>query len=191
MVERNAHRLAIFTKKEAFEAWRQVCSTIDSIPFKSRADVVERGANMLQVVEVILTVCPTDLVDAELRQNVVIELLQELLAKVARDDATAELSNCVAGVVLTLMANLRHCFMADQATAADVSRVAQYVSMLDASQTTSMTAAPFRGSDGSGGRSLYRSTLQTVLRGMIEYLMRASELHFEYLKLFSCRLLRY
>ena len=126
------------------------------------------------MVEVILTVCPSDLVDAELRQNVVIELLQELLAKVARDDAASELGNCVAGVVLTLMANLRHCFLADQAATADATRVTQYVSLLDARVTGAFAAAAFRGSDGSGGRSLYRSTLQMVLRGTIEYLMRAS-----------------
>ena len=56
-VERNVYRSAISARRQAFDAWRQV-------------------------VEILLTACPGDLLQGELRQNVIFELLQDLLDKV-------------------------------------------------------------------------------------------------------------
>ena len=57
MVERNACRESLASKKSGFEAWRQI-------------------------VEVALTACPDDLLQGESRQNVIFEVLQDLLIKV-------------------------------------------------------------------------------------------------------------
>jgi len=56
---RNAYQLTVNARRQSFEAWRQL-------------------------VEVLLTGCPADLLTGELRQNVIFELLQDLLDK-ARD----------------------------------------------------------------------------------------------------------
>jgi nuclear pore complex protein Nup205 len=56
--ERNAYRAAVTARRQAFDAWRQV-------------------------IEVLLTACPADLLQGELRQNVIFELLQDLLDKVS------------------------------------------------------------------------------------------------------------
>jgi len=55
-VERNSYQMAINARLQSFEAWRQL-------------------------VEVLLTGCPADLLTGELRQNVIFELLQDLLDK--------------------------------------------------------------------------------------------------------------
>ena len=57
VIERNQLQMAKASKRAALEAWRQV-------------------------IEVILTACPEDLLSAEMRQNVIFELLHELLHKV-------------------------------------------------------------------------------------------------------------
>jgi len=57
VVERNSFRESIFCKRQAFEAWRQL-------------------------VEIILTACPEDLLHGESRQNMLFEILQDLLLKV-------------------------------------------------------------------------------------------------------------
>ena len=57
VVERNAYRGMLYSKRQAFDAWRQV-------------------------VEVILTACSEDLLQGEPRQSVIFELLQDLLVKV-------------------------------------------------------------------------------------------------------------
>ena len=55
-VERNSYQLSVSARRQSFEAWRQL-------------------------VEMLLTGCPTDLLTGELRQNVIFELLQDLLDK--------------------------------------------------------------------------------------------------------------
>ena len=55
-VERNAYQMSVSARRQSFEAWRQL-------------------------VEMLLTGCPADLLTGELRQNVIFELLQDLLDK--------------------------------------------------------------------------------------------------------------
>ena len=131
---------------------------------------------LTQVIEIVLTACPSDLLTGELRQNVLFEVLQELLVKVSKDDAVSELTGRVAGVILTLMANLRQCFMTDQPEGIELGHGAQYISLLDGTLPASSVPNPSAvfGSV-SGARTLYASSLQVVLRGLIEYLMRTSE----------------
>lgn len=67
VVERNTVRESMWAKRQAFDAWRQV-------------------------VEVILTACPEDLLAGEARHNVLLELLQDLLRKVSRRLSFVDLS---------------------------------------------------------------------------------------------------
>jgi len=53
---RNTYQLTVNARRQSFEAWRQL-------------------------VEILLTGCPTDLLTGELRQNVIFELMQDLLDK--------------------------------------------------------------------------------------------------------------
>ena len=55
-VQRNTYQMSVNARRQSFEAWRQL-------------------------VEILLTGCPTDLLTGELRQNVIFELLQDLLDK--------------------------------------------------------------------------------------------------------------
>ena len=55
-VQRNSYQMSVSARRQSFEAWRQL-------------------------VEMLLTGCPADLLTGELRQNVIFELLQDLLDK--------------------------------------------------------------------------------------------------------------
>ena len=57
MIERNIVCQCLHSKQHAFDAWRQV-------------------------IEIILTACPVDLLQGEVRQTVLFEILQDLLIKV-------------------------------------------------------------------------------------------------------------
>ncbi|XP_061177614.1 nuclear pore complex protein Nup205-like isoform X2 [Saccostrea echinata] len=140
VVLRNRIRQELYTKQQALEAWRQVT-------------------------EVLLTACPEDLLTAEDRQTVLFELLQELQRKVTEDDALTELTAPVAGIILTLMTNLRQCFCQDSVTDEETS---QFLTMLDSTVGQGQT-----GSWGqvSGSRTQFASSLQLVLRGVIDHIL--------------------
>ena len=91
-------------------------------------------------------------------------------SQVSKEDATPELTSSIAGVILTLMANLRHCFLADQPDA--TAHIADFAaSLLDSA------AASQSGGFGhvTGARTMFASSLQVVLKGLIEYLVGSSE----------------
>ncbi|XP_046581767.1 nuclear pore complex protein Nup205-like [Haliotis rubra] len=143
VVARNSVRESLYVKRQSFEAWRQVT-------------------------EVLLTACPEDVLMGEVRQMVIFEVLQDLLVKVADDDAMPESTGPVAGVILTLMANLRQCFLSDTApsTSSAAQNTSQYVTMLDRSVLPSAGSAV-------GSRTLFASSLQMVLKGVLDYILRA------------------
>ncbi|XP_052809828.1 nuclear pore complex protein Nup205-like [Mya arenaria] len=152
VIERNRVCTSLHWKQVGFDAWRQVT-------------------------EVVLSACPSDLLQGETRQTVLFEILQELLMKVADDDALPELTAPVAGTILILMANLRQCFMAhDQSPSDKEHRDLQYVTMLDRSQqgVNNTTVSWGQGSQGSGTRTLFATSLQMVLKGLIEHILRCS-----------------
>uniref|UniRef100_A0A2C9M7X6 Uncharacterized protein n=1 Tax=Biomphalaria glabrata TaxID=6526 RepID=A0A2C9M7X6_BIOGL len=130
VVAHNEVREALQRKKRAFESWRQV-------------------------VEVLLTSVPQDLLSGERRQALLIDLLQELLLKVTGDDVSFEASSLVSDVLLTLMANLRHCF-------------------LPSSNIPDSSSHPFWMSSNAGSRSSVSTSLQIVLRGIIDYIQKSS-----------------
>ncbi|XP_056015581.1 nuclear pore complex protein Nup205-like isoform X3 [Ostrea edulis] len=143
VVRRNRIRQELNTKQQALEAWRQVT-------------------------EVLLTGCPEDLLTAEDRQTVLFELLQELQRKVTEDDALTELTAPVAGIILTLMTNLRQCFCQDGITDDEGSR---FLTMLDSTAGLGQTRS---WGQGSGSRTQFASSLQLVLKGVIDHILLSS-----------------
>lgn len=85
------------------------------------------------------------------------------------DDALTELTAPVAGIILTLMTNLRQCFCQEPVTEDDPSTI---LSMLDATPGLGQTAA---WGQGSGSRTQFASSLQLVLRGVIDHILLSSE----------------
>lgn len=59
-----------------------------------------------------------------------------LYLQVADEEAVGELTAPVASVVLTLVCNLRHCFLTDQAEVAQMQDISHYITLLDAAGTT-------------------------------------------------------
>ena len=87
------------------------------------------------------------------------------------DDATLiELTSPVAGSVLTLVANLRQCFSAESSDDQNT----QFTQVQDNSATLGQSIAWGEGSS-SGSRTLHATSLQLVLKGLIDYMMRSSE----------------
>lgn len=82
VVLRNKVRESLHIKKEAFEAWRRV-------------------------IEVTLASCSVDILPRDTRQTIISEVLQDLLSKIADENALPELTSPVSGVILTLLAHLR------------------------------------------------------------------------------------
>ncbi|KAH9505618.1 hypothetical protein Btru_056038 [Bulinus truncatus] len=132
VVEHNESRESLQRKKRAFEAWRQV-------------------------VEVLLTSVPHDLLSGERRQVVLLDLLQELLLKVSGDDVSLEAASLVSDVILTLMANLRHCFLPTSGI-----------------PSSGDSSHPFWVDGNDGSRNIVSTSLQIILRGIIDYILKSS-----------------
>ncbi|OWF55575.1 nuclear pore complex protein Nup205-like [Mizuhopecten yessoensis] len=146
VVARNEVRVNLKVKQQSFDAWRHVA-------------------------EILLTSCPEDLLPRDARQAILFELLQDLLQKVGDEAALTELTSPVAGVVLTLMANLRQCFSVEQATS-DGDRYTHYGSRLQENSATLGQSVAW--AEGSGSRTLFATSLQLVLKGLIEHILRSS-----------------
>ncbi|XP_070580305.1 nuclear pore complex protein Nup205-like [Ptychodera flava] len=144
VVARNFVRENMAAKKHSFDAWRQMT-------------------------EVMLTACPFDILKPDTRQEFILELLQDLLRKVANPEARQELIAPVAGVILILMVNLRQSIVHDQSD----SGITQYISMLDTS-TASMSVLASQSAMLGTASSLTASPLVAVLKGLIEFIMQSS-----------------
>ncbi|PRD32161.1 UNVERIFIED_CONTAM: nuclear pore complex protein [Trichonephila clavipes] len=83
----NEARESVFAKRMLFEAWRQVT-------------------------EVLLIACPLEMLGSEKKDQMVLEVSQELLAKMMLSDVLSELMPPASGVILTLMSTLRHSMVA-------------------------------------------------------------------------------
>ncbi|KAL3882663.1 hypothetical protein ACJMK2_028981 [Sinanodonta woodiana] len=148
VVARNNVSLSLHSKRQAFDAWRHVT-------------------------EVILSSCPEDLLAGEARQSLLFELLQDLLLKISDENALSELTAPASGVLLTLIANLQHCFFSeDLESNGKEARSSQYTSQLERSQGTSLSGVSW--GQGSGSRTLFATSLQITLKGLIEHLLRSS-----------------
>lgn len=63
-----------------------------------------------QVTEILFTVAPQFAISVEVKQALIIEILQTLLTKVVSFEIMAELANLASSTVLQLLVNLRHCY---------------------------------------------------------------------------------
>ncbi|CAI9734078.1 pore complex Nup205 [Octopus vulgaris] len=133
VVSSNAVYQSLYSKYVAFEAWRQVT-------------------------EVLVTACTPDLLDKESQHTLLFELLQDLLIKVADNDALQELTAPVAGVILVVMANLRRCFSASEF----------FTSHEELQQNHSLTP-----SAKIGTRTLFATSLHIVLKGLLDYIQKS------------------
>nr|XP_006125927.1 nuclear pore complex protein Nup205 [Pelodiscus sinensis] len=144
VVERNKLLQCLHAKRHALESWRQL-------------------------VEIILTACPQDLIQAEDRQLIIRDLLQDVHDKILDDDAAQELMPVVAGAVFTLTAHLSQSVRTEQKRplAVPVPGHSQYVMMLDGSFTSS-------GSEGipMGFTSIGDSSLHIILKKLLDFILK-------------------
>ncbi|XP_037740131.1 nuclear pore complex protein Nup205 isoform X3 [Chelonia mydas] len=145
VVERNKLLQCLHAKRHALESWRQL-------------------------VEIILTACPQDLIQAEDRQLIIRDLLQDMHDKILDDDAAQELMPVVAGAVFTLTAHLSQSVRTEQKRplAVPVPGHSQYVLMLDGSFTSSP------GSEGIsvGFASIGDSSLHIILKKLLDFILK-------------------
>ncbi|XP_065267136.1 nuclear pore complex protein Nup205 isoform X1 [Emys orbicularis] len=145
VVERNKLLQCLHAKRHALESWRQL-------------------------VEIILTACPQDLIQAEDRQLIIRDLLQDVHDKILDDDAAQELMPVVAGAVFTLTAHLSQSVRTEQKRplAVPVPGHSQYFLMLDGSFTSSP------GSEGIsvGFASIGDSSLHIILKKLLDFILK-------------------
>ncbi|XP_025098310.1 nuclear pore complex protein Nup205-like isoform X3 [Pomacea canaliculata] len=148
VVKRNSVRERLHQQRQNFQAWRQVA-------------------------EILLTACPEDLLSGEKRQLIIMELLQELLAKVAAENTIPESTAPVSGVVLTFMANLRQGFLNERLPLTHDQQMPPntYISLLDRSSLTGAGAQSSPWSQGASSKVLFATSLQILLKGLIEYIL--------------------
>ncbi|XP_053108091.1 nuclear pore complex protein Nup205 isoform X2 [Hemicordylus capensis] len=145
VVERNKLLQCLYAKRHALESWRQL-------------------------VEIILTACPQDLIQSEERQLIIRDLLQDLHDKILNDDAAQELMPVVAGAVFTLTAHLSQAVRTEQKEplVVPMPEHSQFVLMLDGS-----FAAP-PGSEGMavGFAPIGDSSLHIILRKILDFILK-------------------
>ncbi|NXU22976.1 NU205 protein, partial [Thalassarche chlororhynchos] len=145
VVERNKLLQCLHAKRHALESWRQL-------------------------VEIILTACPQDLIQAEDRQLIIRDLLQDVHDKILDDDAAQELMPVVAGAVFTLTAHLSQSVKTEQKQPLALPMVgqSQYVSMLDGS----FTSSPGSESISMGFASIGDSSLHIILKKLLDFILK-------------------
>ncbi|XP_008936195.1 PREDICTED: nuclear pore complex protein Nup205 [Merops nubicus] len=145
VVERNKLLQCLHAKRHALESWRQL-------------------------VEIILTACPQDLIQAEDRQLIIRDLLQDVHDKILDDDAAQELMPVVAGAVFTLTAHLSQSVRTEQKQplALPVVGQSQYVLMLDGS----FTSSPGSESISMGFASIGDSSLHIILKKLLDFILK-------------------
>uniref|UniRef100_A0A8C9EXS3 Nucleoporin 205 n=1 Tax=Pavo cristatus TaxID=9049 RepID=A0A8C9EXS3_PAVCR len=145
VVERNKLLQCLHAKKHALESWRQL-------------------------VEIILTACPQDLIQAEDRQLIIRDLLQDVHDKILDDDAAQELMPVVAGAVFTLTAHLSQSVKTEQKQplAVPMTGQSQYVLMLDGS----FTSSPGSESISMGFASIGDSSLHIILKKLLDFILK-------------------
>jgi len=151
MVDRNTFRECVLVKRATLDGWRQV-------------------------VEVMLTACPEELLPGDMRSNVILELTQQLLSKVADDDALPELTSLVSGVLLTLTCHLTQCFHTAKNPDTQIQNSESVFSgcLEDVGSCAAIVSnKTVLGISGSQ-RTLLYSSLQVLLKGLIEHIMRSS-----------------
>ncbi|XP_071943661.1 nuclear pore complex protein Nup205-like [Antedon mediterranea] len=143
VVECNQSKEMAGAKRHALDAWRQV-------------------------VEILFASCSQDLLPLDIRETILLDLIQELLTKVTDDATVPELTAPVSGILITLMTNLLQCVVVDQSKAIPEQLSTQYVHMLDGSV--------IHGSGTSFGGSgvISAAVLTEILRKFLTFLVQSS-----------------
>ncbi len=125
-----------------------------------------------QVTEVLLcTSLPGDVLGAQPKQQLLLDLLQTLLNKVLADGTMPELANQVSGVVLLLVAALRQTYRHTNAAAVDAAKPSAGASDTFVPLLDSTSAA---GSSARQHSVVYPSSLHVVLKGLIMWVSATS-----------------
>lgn len=144
VVGRNKLLQCLHAKRHALESWRQL-------------------------VEIILTACPQELIQAEDRQLIIRDLLQDVHDKVLDDEAAQELMPVVAGAVFTLTAHLSQAVRTEQRQPlVSGPGEAQYAFMLD----SSLTSSPAAESRPVGFASIGDSSLHIILKKLLDFILK-------------------
>uniref|UniRef100_A0A2K6V1B0 Nucleoporin 205 n=1 Tax=Saimiri boliviensis boliviensis TaxID=39432 RepID=A0A2K6V1B0_SAIBB len=144
VVGRNKLLQCLHAKRHALESWRQL-------------------------VEIILTACPQDLIQAEDRQLIIRDILQDVHDKILDDEAAQELMPVVAGAVFTLTAHLSQAVRTEQKqTLVSGPGDAHYAFMLDSSFTSPVPAE----NPLVGFASIGDSSLHIILKKLLDFILK-------------------
>ncbi|XP_017831104.2 nuclear pore complex protein Nup205 isoform X1 [Callithrix jacchus] len=144
VVGRNKLLQCLHAKRHALESWRQL-------------------------VEIILTACPQDLIQAEDRQLIIRDILQDVHDKILDDEAAQELMPVVAGAVFTLTAHLSQAVRTEQKqTLVSGQGDAHYAFMLDSSFTSPVPAE----NPLVGFASIGDSSLHIILKKLLDFILK-------------------
>ncbi|KAH0510127.1 Nuclear pore complex protein Nup205 [Microtus ochrogaster] len=144
VVGRNKLLQCLYAKRHALESWRHL-------------------------VEIILTACPQELIQAEDRQLIIRDILQDVHDKVLDDEAAQELMPVVAGAVFTLTAHLSQAVRTEQKQPLVLGPgEAHYAFMLD----SSLTSPPAAENRPMGFASIGDSSLHIILKKLLDFILK-------------------
>ncbi|KAF3819379.1 hypothetical protein GH733_013529 [Mirounga leonina] len=122
-----------------------------------------------QLVEIILTACPQDLIQAEDRQLIIRDILQDVHDKILDDEAAQELMPVVAGAVFTLTAHLSQAVRTEQKQPLVLGPgETHYAFMLE----SSFTPPPPADSPVVGFASIGDSSLHIILKKLLDFILK-------------------
>ncbi|KAK1335114.1 hypothetical protein QTO34_004694 [Cnephaeus nilssonii] len=121
-----------------------------------------------QLVEIILTACPQDLIQTEDRQLIIRDILQDVHDKILDDEAAQELMPVVAGAVFTLTAHLSQAVRTEQKQPlASGLGEAHYAFMLDSSFASPPAQNPLVDFTSVGDSSLH-----IILKKLLDFILK-------------------
>ncbi|XP_005405531.1 PREDICTED: nuclear pore complex protein Nup205 isoform X1 [Chinchilla lanigera] len=123
-----------------------------------------------QLVEIILTACPQDLIQSEDRQLIIRDILQDVHDKILDDEAAQELMPVVAGAVFTLTAHLSQAVCTEQKQlVVSGSGEAHYAFMLESSFSS---PAPAENPLLAFAASVGDSSLHIILKKLLDFILK-------------------
>ncbi|XP_022365934.1 nuclear pore complex protein Nup205 [Enhydra lutris kenyoni] len=122
-----------------------------------------------QLVEIILTACPQDLIQAEDRQLIIRDILQDVHDKILDDEAAQELMPVVAGAVFTLTAHLSQAVRTEQKQPLVLGPGETHCAfMLD----SSFASPPPAENPVVGFASIGDSSLHIILKKLLDFILK-------------------
>uniref|UniRef100_A0A8C7BTY9 Nucleoporin 205 n=1 Tax=Neovison vison TaxID=452646 RepID=A0A8C7BTY9_NEOVI len=122
-----------------------------------------------QLVEIILTACPQDLIQAEDRQLIIRDILQDVHDKILDDEAAQELMPVVAGAVFTLTAHLSQAVRTEQKQPLVLGSGETHCAfMLD----SSFASPPPAENPVVGFASIGDSSLHIILKKLLDFILK-------------------